>query len=632
MFEFVRKHNRLLQFLLALVIVPSFVLVGVQGYDSFRDAGGSVAEVAGRKISQTEWDNAHRREIDRLRSSAPQVDAAVFDRPEMKAQTLESLVQRYLLTHAANDLRLVTPDPRLQRLFRADPQLAFLRNPDGSVNKDALIAQGMTAAQLEAQLRQDLSTRQVLNGVSGTAFNAKAPADVALDALLQQREIQVLRVASKDFASKVQPGDADLQRYYDDPAHAAQFQSPEQADVQYVVLDAAAIKKTLSISKDELRKYFDENASRYVSAEERRASHILIKADASASADDKQKARAKAEALLAEVRKSPASFAELARKNSDDPGSASKGGDLDFFRRGAMVKPFEDTAFALKQGEISNVVESDFGFHIIQVTGVRGGEKQSFESLEAQLRTEVETQLVQRKYAELAEQFSNTVYEESDNLQPVADKLKLTIQEAKGMGRQPVPDAAGPLAHPKLLAALFSDDSIKNKRNTEAVEVAPQQMAAARIVKHTPAAKRPLAEVKDAVRAAVVADEAAVLARKTGESRLTEAKKSGLEGLPTALVVSRSNTAEQPREVVNAVLAADAKQLPAWIGVDLGREGYAVIRLNKVLPADAAAKEGLAAKYTQAWTQAEETAYYQALRDRYKVKVNNAATAKASTP
>ncbi len=634
MFDFVRKHTRLLQFILVLLIFPSFVFFGIQGYSRFSDGtNATVAKVANYKVTQAEWDAAHRDQVERVRRQMPDVDAKLFDSPQMKQQTLEGLVRERVMLTAADKLHLYTSDDRLQRLFASDPQFASLRNPDGSVNKQALGALGMSSEVFAQRLRQDLSIRQVQQGVVGSVLAPAAAASSALDALFQQREVQIRRFEIKDYLGKVQPTDAEVEAYYKDPAHAGEFQAPEQASIEYVVLDLDTIKKGITVPEDDLRKYYTENESRYANPEERRASHILIKADKNAPAAERDKARAKAEALLAELKKPGAVFADLARKNSDDPGSAANGGDLDFFGRGAMVKPFEDAAFSLKPGETSGIVETDFGFHIIRVVAARGGDKRSFESVRPEIEDEIRRQLAQRKYAETAVEFTNLVYEQPDSLKPAADKFKLELKTAQDVTRSPAPGATGALANPKFLEAVFGKDAVTNKRNTEAVEIGPNQMASARVVKHAPAHQLPLAEVRERVKGQVVAAQASALARKDGEARLAELQKAPETAFDAkSQLVSRTQARELPRQIVEATLKAPADKLPAYVGVDLGAQGYAIVRLNKVLGRDPSVGDPVRAQaqYGQAWADAESQAYYAALKTRYKVEISAPAAAAAS--
>jgi peptidyl-prolyl cis-trans isomerase D len=625
MFEFVRSHNRLLFFVLVLLIFPSFVFFGVQGYTQFNDPGNDrVATVDGNKITQVEWDAVHRRQVEQARQSMPGADAKFFDTPEVKKEVLESIVRERVLLAAANEAHFSVGNERLQRELMAIPQLAALKRPDGSFDVAAyralIEAQGRTPEGFESAMRQDMMLRQVLGGVANSGLPGGAVGKATLDALLQQREVQVLQFEAKDFVAGLSPTEAEMAAYH--KANEAQFKSPEQAQIEYVVLDVEALKKDITVTEADLKKYYEENAARYTAAEERRASHILVKADKDASAADKGKAKEKADKLLAEARKAPDSFAELAKKNSDDPGSAEKGGDLDFFGRGAMVKPFEDTVFSMKPGEISNVVATDFGFHIIRLEAVRGGEKKPFEAVKAEIENEVKKSLAQKKYTELAEQFGNTVYEQPDSLQPVVDKFKLSKQTAT-VQRTPAPGATGVLASQKLLDAVFGVDAVKNKRNTEAVEVAPSQLASARVVQHQPARVQPLADVQAQVRERVIAEQAAAKARKAGEAKLAEVKGGAqASGLSAALLLSRSNPQGQPKAVVDAVLKADSAKLPAWIGVDLGTQGYALVKLAAVksLPADSPEVNQLLPRYAQAWSAAEADAYYEALKRRKGVK------------
>ena len=634
MFEFVRTHTRLLQFLLLILIVPSFVVFGVQGYSNFKEGGNAtVAKVAGQAITQGEWDTSHQQQVARVRQQAPNIDVKTLDSPAARAETLDALVRERVMAVAVDKQHLAVSDERLQRLFLSDPQFAMLRNADGSVNKDLLAAQGMSSEIFAARLRQDLLLQQVQGGITGTVLAAAANVAPALDALLQRREIRYTRFDVKDYLGKVNPGDGEIEAFY--KSHEADFRAAEQATIEYVVLNLATIKKGISVPEDDLRKYYTENASRYTAAEERRVRHILIKAEKDAAPDLKQKARARAEALLAEVRKTPAAFAELAKKNSDDPGSATLGGDLDFFGRGAMVKPFEDAAYAMKPGEIGSVVESDFGFHVIQLVAVRGGEKQLFEAVRAGIEDEVRQQLASKRWAESAEQFTNTVYEQSDSLQPVIDKLKLDKRSAT-VRRAPAPGASGPLASVKLLESVFGNDAVKNKRNTDAVEVGTNQLAAARVVQHQPARTLPLTEVRDAVRQRLVAAQAEALARKDGEARLAQLKADAGSGvLASAATVSRAQAEGLPRSALEAVLAADASKLPAVLGVSLASQGYLVARIDRVLPREIKPEDdkALQAQYGQAWARAESEAYYQALSVRYKVdkRVDPVAAAAAAS-
>ncbi len=620
MLEFIRAHTKLLQLLLLILILPSFVVFGLQGYSRFTEGGNTtVAKVDGQAITQAEWDAGHLQQVDRVRRQMPNVDARVFDSPAAKAESLDALIRERVLTAAVSHQHLAVSDERLQRLFVTDPQFATLRNADGSVNKELINAQGMSSEMFAARLRQDMALQQVQGGISASALASASTVSQTLDALLQRRVIKLARFEAKDYLTKANPGDAEIETFY--KAHEAEFRAPEQARIDYVVLSLATLERDLTVPEEELRKYYTENASLYTSAEERRARHILIKADKDAAPDVRQKAKARAEALLAEARKNPAGFAELAKKNSDDAGSAAQGGDLDFFGRGAMVKPFEDAVFAMKPGEISDVVASDFGFHVIQLEATRGGDKKPYEAVRSQIEEAARRQLAAKRWAEAAEQFTNMVYEQSDSLQPVIDKWKLEKRSAT-VQRSPAPGASGPLASQKLLEAVFGNDALKNKRNTDAVEVGPNQLAAARVAQHLPARTLPLAEVRDAVRQRLVAEQIEAMARKDGEARLAQLKADPNSGSLTGpLTVSRAKPEGLSRPVLEAVLAADSTKLPAVVGVPLPGEGFVVARIDQLLPRETSAEEAkaLQGQYAQTWARAESEAYLQALKTRYKV-------------
>ncbi len=634
MFDFFRKRMRLFMFALVVLIVPSFIFLGVEGYRGFGEGTKqSVAKVAGHTITQAEWDDAHREQVERIRRQSPDIDPKLFDTPEARQQTLEVLIRQRVMLATAEQLHLSTTDDRLQRLFSTDPQFAAIRNPDGSVNKDLLAAQGLSSDEFARRLRQDLSVNQVLLGVSGTGIVSNGAADRTLDAFFEQREVVLQRFYAAGYATRVQPTDADLEAYYKDPAHAAQFQAPERASIEYVVLDLDAMGQQVSINEEDLARFYSENAARYTTPEERRASHILIAADKSLPVADRANAKAKAEALLAAIVKNPGGFGELAKANSQDPGSAVKGGDLDFFGRGAMVKTFEDVTYGLKVGETSGVVETDFGYHIIRLTDKRGGDKRSFESVRAEIEAGVRSQLAQQKFSEAAADFTNLVYEQSDSLKPVLDKYKLVLKSAQGVTRRPAPGATGPLASPKFLEALFANDALRNKRNTDAVETAANQLVSGRVVQYEAARALPLADVKEQVRGRVVSAQAAALAQTEGKARLAALQQApqtdmGIE--PRR--ISRLQTQELGKATTTAVLGADPKKLPAFVGVDLGSDGFVVAKVQKVIGRDPIVADAVQARnqYEQAWSDAETQAYLGALKARQKVQIDAKATAKVA--
>jgi peptidyl-prolyl cis-trans isomerase D len=374
-------------------------------------------------------------------------------------------------------------------------------------------------------------------------------------------------------------------------------------------LDLESIKKGITVTDEELKAYYEQNQARLATQEERRASHILITSPKGAPTADHDKAKAKAQALLDAVKKAPATFAEVAKANSQDPGSAVKGGDLDFFAR----------------GDISALVESDFGFHIIQLTDIKSAKQRSFDETKPELVEEAKKQQAQKKFAEAAETFTNAVYEQSDSLKPIADKLKLEVKTAVNVTRNPLPGAVGALANPKFLNAIFSTDTIEKKRNTEALELANKQLVSGRIAQYTAARTLPFADVKDRVRERLLAARSFELAKKEGMDKLAAWKAAPSSAvMPAAVEIARNQAQNLPVQIVEAALKADTTKLPDFVGVEIPGRAYYVAKINKVLPPvaadDTTAKQGRV-QVSQAWVTAEDQAYYSLLKARFKTDI-----------
>ena len=612
---------------LVILIIPSFVLFGVEGYNSRDGRGAVVAKIGDLEITQQQWDAMHQQEVDRIRATMPNLDPKMLGSEEARYATLERMVSDRLMALASEKQLLVTSDQRLANYLKQDPSIAGLRGPDGKLDMDRYrqlaASQGMTPEMLEAQVRRDLSAQQVLSGLQASVMASQRQSDLTLEAFLQRREIQIQRFMPASYVAKVQPTDADLEKYYQ--SQSDRFRSQESADVEYLVLDAAGLSKNIQLPEQDIKTYYEQNVQRLSGQEQRRASHILISAPKDASAADKQKARAKAESILNSVRKDPKTFADMARKNSEDPGSASAGGDLDFFARGAMVKAFEDAAFALQKGEISSVVESEFGFHIIQLTAIKSPAKPSYEAMRSQIEADLRQQQAKRQFAEFAETFSNSVYEQADTFKPVAEKLRLQIQTIKGVTRQPSAAQQGVFANPKIIEALFAEESISKRRNTAAIELGNNTLVSARLVNYRPAALRPFAEVKEDVRAEFVREQAIALAKADGQARLAEwQKQPALAQVGAALLVSRDQAQGLAPKLVDAVLRADPSTMPTWVGVDLSQAGYVLARVNKVVPRDEPSSQQrvqIREQFSRLLASAEAAAYMTHLRSQFKVQI-----------
>ncbi len=625
MFDFIRTHKKIMQILLIILIFPSFVLFGIDGYKQFNEKGEAVAVVDGIEISQEEWDQAHKAEAERMRASMPNIDVSMFDTPVMRYGVLERLVQSKVLEASVQKANLRISDKRVAQAISELEPLAAIKRPDGTLDieqyKQILAAQGMSPEIFEARMRSDLAVRQVVNGVTQTSVTFPSQFQVSSNALAQQREVQVAIFSASEYLDKAQPTEDEIQAFY--KSHIDDYKSIETADIEYVVLNLDSVEKTITISDSELKAYFEQNQSNLASKEERRASHILISVNKDASASEKAKAQEKAQSILASLRQNPDQFPELAKKNSQDSGSAAKGGDLEFFARGAMVKPFEEVAFGLKKGEISELVETEFGFHIIRLTDIKTPGKGDFNQLKSSLEGELRKELARKKFAEIAEQFSNLVYEQSDSFQPVAQKLKLDVLKAEGVTKEVNAGGKVVWADPKLLQRIFSAESIEKKRNTEAVETSSNQLISARITQHRPSITLPLAEVKNLVVQALLSQKSLALAKKEGESQLNLWRsKPELAQFQVPVVISREQTQKLPNNLVELAMRANSSKLPLIEGVDLGSRGFGIIKINKLIESkNEKPSPESSERFTKSWATAENLAYFSVLKERLKVNV-----------
>jgi peptidyl-prolyl cis-trans isomerase D len=330
--------------------------------------------------------------------------------------------------------------------------------------------------------------------------------------------------------------------------------------------------------------------------------------------------------LLIQARKVPQNFAALAKQHSQDPGSAANGGDLGYFGRNMMVKAFEDAVFQMKPDEISDIVETDFGFHIIKLTAIKDPKPVNFDEVKGQVEQQIKKEKAGKLFGERADGFGNLVYEQSDSLQPVAEKFSLPVQRSGWIGR----DSGEPpyLSNGRLLQAIFSDDALKNKRNTEAVEVAPNTLVAARVLDHRPARMPSIAELKNKISGLVAQQEARALAIKEGREKLAELHAGRRVDVTwgAAQRVSRKDPQGLDNDTLRAAFRTDATAGPSYTGVENPQGGFTLVRVSRVIQPempDVATRRAFAKQLQQLLTQEELTSYLAGVRTRYDVSVRS---------
>jgi len=630
MLDSIRNNKRIVQGFLVLITVP-FALWGVESYILNTDAGDEVATVGSAKISRQELRAALNEQQERMRAQSDgQVDPAMFETPQIRRMVLDSIVTRRLLAQQARKSQLGVNDGQLAHLIASIQ--AFQENGQFSKSRyeAVLSAQGMSQAMFEARMRQDMVTQQLIFPVVGASVPGNVASGHWLAAQMEQREVAEVRLSPDDYLAQVKlPADA-AQKYY--AANPKQFELPAQARAEYLVLSSDALSAQLAVSDADIKAHYDAQIEHYKEGETRRASHILITVAKDAPEAEVKKAQATAAAVLAKVKQAPGEFARLAKQYSQDPPSAEKGGDLGWFGHGAMVKAFEDAAFQMKEGQTSDLVRSDFGFHIIRVTGIRAERVKALADVKAAIADEIRRETGAKKYAEAAEAFGNMVYEQADSLAPAAEKWKLAVQQTGWLPK--VGKLPPPFDNAKLAAALFSDDAVKGKHNTAAVEVAPGVLVAARVVEYKAATLQDFAAVKAGIEKYLMHEEASKLAVRDGKEKLARLAKGEAVALkwPPSRQVGRMAVQAMPPGGLQAVFKAQAEHLPAYTGSAVPGDGYALYRIDAIKPFTAGkndpATQEAEERYRQVIAEEETTAWMAALKDEFPVKIHQSALEK----
>lgn len=520
MLEFIRtKAQGWLAWIIVGLIIATFALFGIEQYlGGGREA--SVASVNGQEISQQRLQQAYQMQRQRLQEMfGENFNPEMFPEARMKEQILDDLIQQELLVLAAKDSGLRIGDEQLASMIREVPQFQRDGKFSQEVYEQALRSQGQGVATFEERARRDVLTQQLQIAVMGSEFSTTSEELALMQLRLQTRDVGFMVLSAASYEKEMSVTDEEIGRYYDE--NAARFAIPEQVSVNYIELNAQTMAGTIPVSEQEIAERYESQKMNYSSPEERKARHILIRLAKDADEKSVAEAKGRIDELAQRIAKGE-SFAELAKANSQDPGSAVQGGDLGYFGRGMMDPAFETATFALKKGEVSQPIRSSFGFHLIQLDDVRGGDTKPLSEVRSQIAAEIRQEQADQKFFELAGKLGNLVYEHPDNLDEASSQLGLPLQQSAPFARS---GGAGIASNQKVVAAAFTDKVLKDGENSEVIEVNDKHLVVLRLREHTPEKQRPLGEVKAQITAQLKKDKAKLRAEEVADALLTRLAK-----------------------------------------------------------------------------------------------------------
>ncbi len=575
-----RSQSWLAWIILGLISIP-FAFWGMDSYFQNSDNDIVVAEVEGTEISLATYRTVMKQQQNRMRQIlGAQFDPEMFDRAEIKQAVLENLIQDQVEARAARAWGFQISDELLRQTIADIPELQRNGRFDNDLYRRVLAQQGMTEAQFEVNLRRDMAQQLMRSSLQSSAVIGERMLADAVALRDEVRRARSSRISAAAWKDEVKPSDAQIQDAY--TAAAARFQEPEEVRVAWIEASLGALAKEESVSEEELRALYDSRVQAFQANEQRRARHILLTVDAGADEATWQAAEQQLNGWRMQVT-AGADFAALAKEHSQDPGSAAEGGDLGFFERGVMVPAFDQAVFSLQPSEVSQPIRTEFGMHLIQLVEVRADEPPSFADERPALLKEMQRIQAEERFYDLVDRLANAAYEHPDGLTVPAELTGLSVQESGWFTAQ---GGEGMMRHPQIVQRAFSDEVMRQGRNSGLIELEPDHVLVLRVLEHKPARQQALAEVLDDVVALVKQRLQAEAAKEAAEAQL-EALRSDQALFTVCCAWSEAKdyqrNAAEDRELVAGLFAMNAEQ-ERYARVALRNGDQLLVALEQVTP------------------------------------------------
>ena len=572
-----RTQTTFAKVILTIIIIP-FALFGIDSYLSSVGSNISIGSVNGEPITSQELQKTESQFIAQIKSQDESTDPEVFASLEFKKAVLDKLISKKLVSQAVKDSGFYISDKQVGTYISGMPEFQKAGKFSQEQYDQVLKINNLTPNKFDISIKKDLGSQQVKDSLRKLIYTPKNKIQNLVDLTYQKRDVSIYELKQDDFKKEIDLSDVALKKVYEESKSS--FIRPDQVKINFIIHSVAGIVPNIKISDKEVKNYFTNNINRYQTEQQRRAKHILFTVGADLSDAEVKEIAGNAQDILNKIKKNPKSFQKNAKKYSQDAESAKNGGDLGFFSRGDMTKVFEDTVFSMSKNQISELIKTEFGFHIVMLTDIKGDEVK-FESVKNQIKGELIFNAALAEYGSNAEDFSNIVYERSENLQEVAKKFDLKIESSEWLSFE---DAKKFFNNEAFAQAIFDKNAIDEKKNIPAIEASPNNLVAARVLDFRKASPKPFEEVKGKIKEFLKEAESQKLLMAAGAKLINDVKsKTRTVDWIDQLVIDRVDRKGLSDPLINAIFKMDYKDLPALTGLYDSRGEYIIVQLNKVV-------------------------------------------------